>query len=96
MIEFKLGTTAVSAIRRIKAKHYADRFAGNGKTLTLIGLAFSKAKRILVAAKIEEVRQRGLVDEIDESIASPHFIKCGKGGSSRGSALVRDAIAHTL
>ena len=50
MIEFKLGTTAVSATRRIKAKHYADRFDGNGKTLTLIGLAFSKAKRILVAA----------------------------------------------
>ena len=55
VIEFKLGTTAVSAIRQIKAKHYADRFAGNGKTLTLIGLAFSKAKRTIVAAKIEEV-----------------------------------------
>ena len=45
----------VSAIRQIKAKHYADRFAGNGKTLTLIGLAFSKAKRTIVAAKVEEV-----------------------------------------
>ena len=55
VIEFKLGTTAVSAIRQIKANHYADRFAGNGKTLTLIGLAFSKAKRTIVAAKVEEV-----------------------------------------
>ncbi len=55
VIEFKLGTTAVSAIRQIKANHYADKFAGNGKTLTLIGLAFSKAKRTIVATKIEEV-----------------------------------------
>ena len=55
VIEFKLGTTAVSAIRQIKANHYADKFAGNGKTLTLIGLAFSKAKRTIVAAKVEEV-----------------------------------------
>ena len=55
VIEFKLGTTAVSAIRQIKANHYADRFAGNGKTLTLIGLAFSKAKRTIVAAKVEEI-----------------------------------------
>ena len=55
VIEFKLGTTAVSAIRQIKASHYADKFHGNGKTLTLIGLAFSKAKRTIVAAKVEEV-----------------------------------------
>ena len=55
VIEFKLGTTAVSAIRQIKANHYADKFAGNGKTLTLIGLAFSKAKRTIVAARVEEV-----------------------------------------
>ena len=33
----------------------ADKFAGNGKTLTLIGFAFSKAKRTIVAAKVEEV-----------------------------------------
>ncbi len=46
---------AVSAIRQIKANHYADKFAGNGKTLTLIGLAFSKAKRTIVATKVEEV-----------------------------------------
>ncbi len=38
----------------IKANRYADKFAGNGKTLTLIGLALSKAKRTIVASKIEE------------------------------------------
>lgn len=54
VIEFKLGTMAVSAIRQIKANHYADKSAGSGKTLTLIGLAFSKAKRTIVDAAIEE------------------------------------------
>ena len=42
VIEFKLDTSAAAAIRQIKEKHYADTFAGNGKALTLIGLAFSK------------------------------------------------------
>ena len=54
VIEFKLDRSATAAIRQIKANHYADKFAGNGKTLTLIGLAFSKAKRTIVASKIEE------------------------------------------
>ena len=40
---------------RIKAHHYADTFAGKGKTLTLIGLAFSKARRTIVDAAIEEL-----------------------------------------
>ena len=44
-----------AAIAQIKANHYADRFAGNGKTLTLVGLAFSKEKRTVVDAAIEEV-----------------------------------------
>ena len=54
VIEFKLDTSAAAAIRQIKANHYADKFAGNGKTLTLVGLAFSKAKRTIVDAAIEE------------------------------------------
>ena len=40
---------------RIKAHHYADAFAGKGKTLTLIGLAFSKERRTIVDAAIEEL-----------------------------------------
>lgn len=40
---------------RIKAHHYADTFAGKGKTLTLIGLAFSKERRTIVDAAIEEL-----------------------------------------
>ena len=52
VIEFKLGRSAAAAIRQIKANHYADRFAGNGKTLTLIGLAFSKKKRTIVDAAV--------------------------------------------
>ena len=55
VIEFKLDRSATAAIRQIKANHYADKFAGNGKTLTLIGLAFSKARRTIVASKIEEM-----------------------------------------
>ena len=54
VIEFKLDKSAAAAIRQIKANHYADKFAGNGKTLTLVGLAFSKAKRTIVDAAIEE------------------------------------------
>ena len=55
VIEFKLGASAAAAIAQIKANHYADRFTGNGKTLTLIGLAFSKEKRTVADAAIEEV-----------------------------------------
>ena len=54
VIEFKLDTSAAEAIRQIKANHYADKFAGNGKTLTLDGLAFSKESRTIVDAAIEE------------------------------------------
>ena len=54
VIEFKLDTSAAEAIRQIKEKHYADTFAGNGKTLTLIGFAFSKEKRTIVDAAVEE------------------------------------------
>ena len=54
VIEFKLDKSAAEAIRQIKETHYADRFAGNGKTLTLIGLAFSKEKRTIVDSAIEE------------------------------------------
>ena len=56
IIEFKLDTSAAAAIAQIKANHYAEKFAGNGQTLTLIGLAFSKEKRTIVDAAIEEVR----------------------------------------
>ena len=52
--EFKLDTSAAEAIRQIKANNYAERFAGNGKTLTLIGLAFSKEKRTIVDSAVEE------------------------------------------
>ena len=54
VIEFKLDKSAAEAIRQIRANRYADRFAGNGKTLTLIGLAFSKEKRTIVDSAIEE------------------------------------------
>ena len=45
--------SAVEAIRQIRENHYADKFAGNGKTLTLIGLAFSKERRTIVDSLIE-------------------------------------------
>ena len=50
-----LTRAAAAVIAQIEANHYADRFAGNGKTLTLVGLAFSKEKRTVVDAAIEEV-----------------------------------------
>ena len=53
VIEFKLDKSAAEAIAQIRANRYADRFAGNGKTLTLIGLAFSKEKRTIVDSAIE-------------------------------------------
>ena len=55
VVEFKLGASAAAAIAQIKANHYADRFAGNGKTLTLVGLAFSKERRTIVDAAVEAV-----------------------------------------
>ena len=55
VIEFKLDKSAAEAIRQIRANRYADRFAGNGKTLTLIGLAFSKERRTIVDSAVEEV-----------------------------------------
>ena len=55
VIEFKLDKSAAAAIRQIKERRYADVFAGNGKTLTLIGLAFSKETRTIVDSAIEEV-----------------------------------------
>ena len=70
-IELKLGKTAVSAIRQIKAKHYADRFAGNGKTLTLVGIAFSKAKRTIVAGK-GEILLQGRARVIRSRLATIH------------------------
>ena len=57
VVEFKLDTSAAAAIAQIRANRYADRFAGNGKTLTLIGLAFSKERRTIVDAAVEEVRR---------------------------------------
>ena len=54
VIEFKLDKSAAEAIKQIKENHYADRFAGNGKTLTLIGLAFSKEKRTIVDSAVDE------------------------------------------
>ncbi|MGN0844075.1 MAG: PD-(D/E)XK nuclease domain-containing protein, partial [Kiritimatiellia bacterium] len=56
VIEFKLDTSAAAAIAQIKENHYAEKFAGNGKTLTLIGLAFSKEKRTIVDSAIEAVK----------------------------------------
>ena len=55
VIEFKLDASAAEAIKQIKANHYADKFTGNGKTLTLIGLAFSKERRTIVDEAVEEV-----------------------------------------
>ncbi len=54
VIEFKLDKSAAEAIRQIRENRYADRFIGNGKTLTLIGLAFSKEKRTIVDSAVEE------------------------------------------
>ena len=53
VVEFKLDRSAAEAIRQIRENHYADKFAGNGKTLTLIGLAFSKERRTIVDSLIE-------------------------------------------
>ena len=52
VIEFKLDKSAAEAIAQIRMNHYADKFAGNGKTLTLIGLAFSKEKRTIVDSEV--------------------------------------------
>lgn len=54
VIEFKLDKSAAEAIRQIRENRYADRFIGNGKTLTLIGLAFSKEQRAIVDSAVEE------------------------------------------
>ncbi len=54
VVEFKLDKSAAEAIAQIKANRYADRFAGNGKTLTLVGIAFSKERRTIVDSAVEE------------------------------------------
>ena len=41
-----------------KANRYAEKFAGNGKALTFIGLAFLKERRTIVATE-ERKKDRG-------------------------------------
>lgn len=43
------------AIAQIEANHYADCFAGNGKALTLVGLAFLKERRTTLDAAVERL-----------------------------------------
>lgn len=53
LVEFKLGRSAKAAIRQIREKEYAAKYATSGKRVTLIGLAFSKKRHTIVSSAIE-------------------------------------------
>ena len=50
-----LTRAAAAVIAQIEANYDADRFAGNGKALTLVGLAFSKERRTTLDAVVERL-----------------------------------------
>ena len=52
IIEVKRDSTAKKAIEQIQSKEYTDRFRLSGKSITLIGMAFSTKKRTISGIKI--------------------------------------------
>ena len=45
IVEAKLDSTPSEALRQIREKGYADRFAGSGKKVVCLGLNFSSETR---------------------------------------------------
>ena len=55
IVEFKLDRPAAEAMKQIKGKDYAGKYALSGKRITLIGISFSSGKRTIVEECVEEV-----------------------------------------
>jgi hypothetical protein len=52
IIEFKCNQSADTAQQQIRDKHYADKYRGLGKPITLIGINFNQEQRNLEAWKV--------------------------------------------
>lgn len=55
IFEFKMDQTADMAIAQIKEKGYANPYLNDGKTITMIGINFSRVERNIVEWKVEIV-----------------------------------------
>jgi hypothetical protein len=53
VIEFKCGQSAEAALRQIRERGYAARYAQSGKTVTLIGINFDPEQRNLAEWRVE-------------------------------------------
>lgn len=53
IIEMKLDKSADDAIKQIREKGYAERYAGDGRPVTLIGINFSSEKHGIAEWKAE-------------------------------------------
>jgi hypothetical protein len=53
VFEFKCGQSAEAALRQIRERGYAARYAGSGKTVTLIGINFDPEQRNLAEWRVE-------------------------------------------
>ena len=55
IVEFKLDRPAAEAMEQIKGKDYAGKYALSKKSVTLVGISFSAAKRTIVEELVEEL-----------------------------------------
>ena len=55
IVEFKLDKPASEAMKQIKGKEYAGKYALSGKRVTLVGISFSAEKRTIVEELVEEL-----------------------------------------
>jgi len=53
LFEFKMRESADDALAQIRAKGYPERFRAEGKTLTLVGVAFDAAQKNIREWKAE-------------------------------------------
>jgi hypothetical protein len=54
VFEFKCGQSAEAALRQIRERGYATRYAGSGKAITLIGINFDPEQRNLADWRVEQ------------------------------------------
>ena len=55
VIEFKCNQSADAALRQIRERGYAERYAQAGRTVFLVGINFSTEERNIVEWKVEQV-----------------------------------------
>ena len=56
VLEFKFNKSANAAVRQIREKGYADRYKGDKRPVTLVGINFRTAKRNIDEPKVERLK----------------------------------------